>query len=183
MEVSAIVFLGFVGVSLVWDAATWKLPNWLCSAGMVLAVAVRMADGGASGAALALAGAGSGFVLALLLRLPGAIGSGDVKWFAAAGAFVGPLAAAQLLLYSVGIAALYAAFLIPFSRSFRIRVYAAGLQWLGWAKELAGCSLPRTRMSARSGTARFPFMLAVAPAVCLLLTGPATLAGTWGAFG
>ena len=47
-------------------------------------------NGGARGAAMAVAGAGAGFAVFLLFHLLGGLGGGDVKLMAAFGALLGP---------------------------------------------------------------------------------------------
>lgn len=87
--VATIAFVVVMLAALCWDVATRRIPNALVVVGILCALALRSAVGpaalwsGMTGAALA-------FVIALPLFALRAMGGGDVKLFAAVGAFVGP---------------------------------------------------------------------------------------------
>lgn len=94
--------LAFVGVAAALDFRTGLIPNWLTlgglGVGVVLHVAVHLADLSSSGlVSAALAGVFNTVLGVLLCGLPPyvlfrmeAMGGGDVKLLAAVGAFVGP---------------------------------------------------------------------------------------------
>jgi len=92
MDYQTIATIAFVAVMLAamtWDIATRRIPNALVVVGILCALALRSAVGPAAlwsgmlGSALA-------FAIALPLFAMRAMGGGDVKLFAAVGAFVGP---------------------------------------------------------------------------------------------
>lgn len=72
------------------DAATRRISNWITLPGALVGLALQSYYGGWRGAALSLAGTALGFAIFLALYLAGGMGAGDVKLFAAVGAFVGP---------------------------------------------------------------------------------------------
>lgn len=104
------------------DVRQWRIPNWLCvsalSAGLLLhairgywlggdekSVWTLGAQGawlgGLDGILFALAGFGVGFALFYVMWLIGSAGGGDVKLFAALGAWVGPTGVVFLLAATV----------------------------------------------------------------------------------
>jgi prepilin peptidase CpaA len=84
-----------VGVSIYAALATWwdvcerRIPNWLSGSALVVALAAAVPEGG-----IGLSAAGLGFILGgFVFFLPfatGAVGAGDVKFVAVAGAWLGP---------------------------------------------------------------------------------------------
>lgn len=82
-------FIAVMGVALVSDIRTHRIPNALIGAGLVVALALEGAAGfGALSAALL--GAALAFLVAFPLFALGAIGGGDAKLFLVVGAFMGP---------------------------------------------------------------------------------------------
>ncbi len=83
------VFVALMGAALWSDATTRRLPNRLTLTAILVGLATRLALG--PDAVLAgLVGILLGVALSLPLFALGAIGGGDVKLVAAAGAFLGP---------------------------------------------------------------------------------------------
>jgi len=89
--VGACVFLALLAAAVASDVRTRRIPNrivaLLALAGVVFSVAARGVEGGL---VAGLTGLGAGLVLWLPLFVIGAMGAGDVKLFAAAGAWLGP---------------------------------------------------------------------------------------------
>lgn len=83
------------GLVLVAVAGSWydvrerRIPNRLTAAGLLLALALGLFQGG-GGLAAAAAGAVLGLVVGLPVFLLGGLGGGDVKLLAVMGAFLGP---------------------------------------------------------------------------------------------
>lgn len=73
----------------VYDVRQRRIPNWLCLAGLILALLLRAGEGLDSLGA-GLAGSGIAFLAALPLFLVRGLGGGDVKLLTAVGAFLGP---------------------------------------------------------------------------------------------
>ncbi|WP_217596973.1 A24 family peptidase [Cohnella sp. GbtcB17] len=103
-----------------------------------------------------IGGLAAGAIPLWLLYAARGLGAGDVKWFAAYGVWAGAAAALELavfsLLFAGGIAALLLLLKLP-----PVRVWALRFAW------------PWGPHPVRAGKgAKFPFMLAVAPAYALL---------------
>ena len=71
------------------DLAARRIPNFITAPGALLALALHFLYGGWRGAGAALAGAALGLGIFLVLFAAGGMGAGDVKLFAAVGAFTG----------------------------------------------------------------------------------------------
>lgn len=147
------------------DLFTRKIPNgWnvIAAAG---GVAVHAAVDGWRGAALSVAGLSVLFALTAVLQLTGAIGGGDVKWFAALGSWTGAMFALQTLLYTILVAGLFALLYLISRGTLKpvlMRWFAAG--WLA----AAGKSLSWFRFAkSRADRKEMPLMIAALPAVAL----------------
>ena len=72
-----------------WDVRQRRIPNWLSGLSLVAALPAAIADGG-----IGVLAAGQGFALGagamLVPFMLGAVGGGDVKFVAVAGAWLGP---------------------------------------------------------------------------------------------
>jgi prepilin peptidase CpaA len=101
-------------IAAVSDVFTHRIPNSLLAPALVLALLTGTTTGGATGLMLSLAGMVVGFVMLLPIYTIGALGAGDVKLLAVAGAFLGPEGA---LIAGLGTFVAGAVF---------------GLAWLGW---------------------------------------------------
>jgi prepilin peptidase CpaA len=95
-----IIVIGIALVAAVWDLATRRIPNVLTFGAALAAFAVHAYVGGWSGVGTALAGWAAGVVLLLPVFALGGMGAGDVKLLAAIGAWLGPVAAVWVALYS-----------------------------------------------------------------------------------
>lgn len=72
------------------DLATRRIPNWITLPGALAGIALQAWYGGTYGAMRSLATAALGLAIFLILYLLGGMGAGDVKLFAAVGAFLAP---------------------------------------------------------------------------------------------
>lgn len=98
---AAILFLGLLAWACVSDLRARRIPNvvvlLLLLAGLLHSVVV---GGWGAGLARAAGGFGVGFAIWLPFYLAGALGAGDVKLFAAAAAWFGPIYAAYAAIAS-----------------------------------------------------------------------------------
>ncbi|HZG88518.1 A24 family peptidase [Paenibacillus sp.] len=158
MSEPMIGFLLFAAVSTLWDARTRRLPNGLAAVGCLAALIAHGFGVTGNGVIFAAAGAAAGLLLALPLYALKAVGGGDVKWFGAAGAFVGTKAVVWLLAGAVIASGAAALVCMAASPRFRGSVvdYVRGL--------LLGVVL-RERTRLPEPAAKFPFMLSVWPAI------------------
>jgi len=97
----------YVGLAVLWDVRERRIPNWLSGTWLLVALPSATLDEGiglpAALAGLCLAGA------ALLgPYLAGAVGAGDLKFAAVAGAWLGPRLALNALLFGMAIGLLVA---------------------------------------------------------------------------
>jgi prepilin peptidase CpaA len=95
-----LIALGFAVVAAGWDVATRRIPNALTFGAALAAFAAHAWIGGWPGAAMALAGWAAGVALFFPVFALGGMGAGDVKLLGAVGAWLGPLAAVWVALYS-----------------------------------------------------------------------------------
>lgn len=100
----------------VWDYRTGRIPNWLTVGGIFVGVTAHAVSGavtqglraGLQAGGLSLAGVAFCALSPLVLFWKGGMGGGDVKLFAALGAFLHPLLGIEAQLYGLVIAALAA---------------------------------------------------------------------------
>jgi prepilin peptidase CpaA len=95
-----LIALGIALVAAGSDVATRRIPNALTFGAALTALAAHAWVGGWPGAAMALAGWAVGIALFLPVFALGGMGAGDVKLLGALGAWLGPLAALWVALYS-----------------------------------------------------------------------------------
>jgi prepilin peptidase CpaA len=105
------VLLALLAAAAVWDFRTYRIPNLITGGGIVFAFVYNAMVPAAMYAGWTWTAGGMllGFAALLPMYAIGAMGAGDVKLMAMAGAFLGPQGAAWALFFSVvtgGIAAL-----------------------------------------------------------------------------
>jgi len=151
--------------ALTTDLAMRRIPNPWNAAVALAGMAAHAAAGGWKGLAASVAGCAILFAVTFALQLAGAIGGGDVKWFAALGSWTGAPFALQTLLYSILVAGLMALLHFLLKGACRPLLY----RWLtaGWLA-LAGRSPSPVRQAAALADRKdMPMMIAVLPAVLL----------------
>jgi prepilin peptidase CpaA len=97
--------LSLACVAAITDARSGLIPNWLTLPPLLLAPLAHALDAGPGALGWSLLSAGVCGAVPLALYARGAMGGGDVKLFAAAGALVGVRAALELQLVSYALAA------------------------------------------------------------------------------
>jgi prepilin peptidase CpaA len=143
------------------DLKTMTIPNLLTVSFLAGGCLFALLSDGWNGLLLSLGGAAAGFIPLLVLHLAKGIGAGDVKLFAAIGAWIGTMAVLQLMMYAILYAGLVGLLLLVFNRPFARRVTAglATLTSLPLGSRLGASPWFTWAKSGRT----FPFMLAVAP--------------------
>lgn len=81
--------LVYVALATLWDVRERRIPNWLSALAFLAALTVAVSADG-MGLRSALLGAALGLGALLIPFVFGAVGAGDVKFAAAAGAWLGP---------------------------------------------------------------------------------------------
>jgi prepilin peptidase CpaA len=100
MNAFHIVVAGVALIAVGWDIATRRIPNALTLGAALAALVVHTWVGGWNGAGMALVGWAVGVALFFPVFALGGMGAGDVKLLGAVGAWLGPVAAVWVALYS-----------------------------------------------------------------------------------
>jgi prepilin peptidase CpaA len=87
-------------IACVWDLRTRRIPNVLTLGAAALAIAVHVADAGVSGVMTSVGGWLVGMAVLFTMYALGGMGAGDVKLLGALGAWLGPIDAIWLALYT-----------------------------------------------------------------------------------
>lgn len=138
------------------DIRRMQISNLLCVTFAAGGFIFQIAAYGPARVWWTIGGIAAGAIPFGLLHIAKGLGAGDVKWFAAYGAWAGASSALHLavfsLLFAGGIAALLLTLKVPI-----VRPWALKFDW-PWG----------SHPSYAGKGAKFPFMLAVAPAYVLL---------------
>ncbi|MBN3523338.1 A24 family peptidase [Paenibacillus apiarius] len=147
-----------LSAAFITDIFTRKIPNKLTMTACAAAVVGHGIMNGWNGIAFSVAGALSGFGFMLLLFLVRAVGAGDVKLFAAIGAFMGMQFTWETIIYSILYGGLIAALILLVGRKGRMKRLCIAFMQVIWLRTW----IPLKLQAARQAT--FPFMWAVLPA-------------------
>lgn len=150
-------------IALFTDIRYGVIPNKLNGSFCLLGIGFQALMAGWSGFQLALIGAVASFVAVWLLYLCGAVGAGDVKLFAAIGSIVGVYHGLWVLVYSILLAGIVALSVILYR----------GITQAMKRTQILSMQMILSAPASEKMT-RFPFMVAVFPAVLIYL---------WGQFG
>lgn len=150
----------FLAAAFISDLRTMRIPNALNGGAVLIGLSLNAAANGWNGLAGSGLGLLAGFGIVLLLHLIGAVGAGDVKLFAAIGAFSGAAFALSVLMYAILFAggiglviAIYQRKLLP-----TLKVVAGSTVLLLTLRDASAI----TRWN-RGTALHFPFMAAVMP--------------------
>lgn len=147
--------LAGVGAAALVDLRTGRIPNALTVS--MAASGVTLAAIGASG--ISIAASATGFVMGLLVMLPGhllgATGAGDVKLVAAVGAVVGPANVLMAFLFTALAGGLIAVAVAMHRGRFGVTVAGAG-------RIVTSPGAVREHAAARDGGSRFAYGPAIA---------------------
>lgn len=167
LDTWAAVMLGCLCLAaLITDLRRSVIPNFLtipfACAGIILHGLIH----GWEGLGFAAGGAAAGLISVGLMYLCKGVGAGDVKLFAAIGSLAGWKFVLALLFYTVMISGLIGAWLLA---ARFLRRNGGRLLLERWVLALANRNLAADRRKPdRYEPMRFPFMIAVAPAVLLM---------------
>lgn len=160
MGTNQVVVLLLSGTACVCDLRTRRIPNLLTFGGAALAVAYSIWAAGLPGLVTSLGGWITGTALFLPMFLLGGMGAGDVKLAACIGAWLGPLPALFVALYSAiagGVMALGVALMTGYFKRMVGNVWLLLAHW-----RVAGIRpLPELTLEGSRGP-RLPFALPIA---------------------
>jgi prepilin peptidase CpaA len=100
MSTVQVAVLGIAFMACVFDIRTSRIPNALTFGSAMAALTFHFATGGTQAFALAVSGWFVGMALLFILYALGGMGAGDVKLLGALGAWLGPIDAVWLVLFS-----------------------------------------------------------------------------------
>lgn len=155
----------FALAGAVTDLSRRRIPNALCAAGAVYGFVLQLMTSGWTGVLTSIGGLAAGLLLSLALHFLGAVGAGDVKWFAAAGTMAGLFPTFHLLILSVLVSGLAGCFAFVCSSDFRRSFRFLSIELL-----YAAAAPSFTTLSTLKNVSvfRFPFMVSVLGALTLL---------------
>ena len=158
--VSALAASLLLLIAFIYDVRVMKIPNRLTATFVIAGIVYQLVMFGMSGGIHSVLGAAAGFMPLLVLYILKGIGAGDVKLFAALGAWIGAASVVQVLIYAILYAGAVGVILLfingPFGRRF-IRGIISVLTPTAGGKKEAIASWGKDGL-------RFPFMIAVVPA-------------------
>jgi prepilin peptidase CpaA len=132
MDVRAAAVLTTAMIAVICDVRTRRIPNVLTLGSAVAALAFSLADGGLRGAGMAMAGWLVGAALLFPIFALRGMGAGDVKLLAALAAWLGPVSAIWLAIYTSVAGGLAAVLLALFSGYLRTAFANLWLMLMHW---------------------------------------------------
>jgi prepilin peptidase CpaA len=160
METNQVVVVILGSVACLWDLRTRHIPNVLTFGGAAAGVVYWVYAAGAAGLVTSLGGWATGAALFLPMFALGGMGAGDVKLAACVGAWLGPMAALFVALYSAiagGVMALGVAFATGYVRQAVRNVWLLLAHW----RVVGLRPLPELTLDSARGP-RLPFALPIA---------------------
>jgi prepilin peptidase CpaA len=116
------IVVGVAAIAAAWDLKTRRIPNVLTFGAAALAIAAHGYVDGWSGVGLALAGWAVGVAAFFPFFALGGLGAGDIKLLGAIGAWLGPVAAVWVALFS-GIAGGVLAVIVALFSGYLVRAF------------------------------------------------------------
>ncbi|WP_110933729.1 A24 family peptidase [Paenibacillus bouchesdurhonensis] len=150
-----------LAAAFVTDIRTMKIPNTITITGTLLGTAYHVITNGGQGFVFSAKGAAVGFGIMAILYVVRAVGGGDVKLFAAIGAWVGVPLTLSMLLYSIVAAGCIGILILICRREVVMRLGAVLRSVIGII--VLRSASPVQALTAKDKPLTFPFMLAVLP--------------------
>ncbi|UHA72068.1 A24 family peptidase [Paenibacillus sp. 481] len=152
--------------AFVTDVRSRVIPNRLTITACCAALLFHLVTAGLDGLLHSVVGLSCGFIILLLLFVCRAVGAGDVKLFAAIGAWMGAAVTWHIFMYAIIYGGLIAAFILLFGRTGRLQRLMLTFKQAIWLRTWT----PLKEEAHNQAT--FPFMWAVLPgAVTAVYTG------------
>jgi len=157
IELTQSLLLLILGVAVMWDLRSRKIPNWLTGSAVLLGLSLHTYANHLEGLIFSLEGMALGLGLFLTLYGVGWMGAGDVKLYAAVGSFLGPfqtLSAAVLIALAGGVLAILT---LGFHAGWR----RAGVWTWNWAQTLFLTRSLNAADSTKHPTLKLPYAVAI----------------------
>jgi prepilin peptidase CpaA len=167
MGVNEVAVLLVSSIACVWDLRTRHIPNLLTFGGAALAIADAIRVAGPGGLVTSVGGWLTGAALFMPMFVLGGMGAGDVKLAACIGAWLGPMPALFVAIYSAIAGGVMAVAVALYTGYFR---QAVGNVWLLLAHwRVVGIRpLPELTLEGSRGP-RLPFALPIAAGALAVL--------------
>ncbi|MDP5274102.1 A24 family peptidase [Chengkuizengella axinellae] len=159
------ILLFFVFIAFYTDFNTHKIPNAITISMMVVGWLFHILVDGFSGMWFSIIGFLAMLLFLLLLYFLGAVAAGDVKFFGAVGALVGLKISIFILVYSILFSGLIGLGVLIFKKENWFRLKAI---WFGVFSFVILRNVNMLKTIKSEQYFRFPFMLAVLPAVVVV---------------
>lgn len=156
-SITLYVALLFMVVVSIYDVRERRIPNRLNLAGLAVGLLLQAGFGGVQGILSGLSGFAVGFAILLLPFIAGMVGGGDVKFVAAAGAFLGW----QLLLVGLGIGVVVGGVVGAISLVKRHR-FGAAMRSLAADLVCLSSGVRPTKLQASTATETLPYGVSLA---------------------
>jgi prepilin peptidase CpaA len=150
MTVFQIVVVGVAAIAAGWDLTTKRIPNLLTFGAAIGAVIAHAYVEGWSGAGMSVAGWAVGVAAFFPFFALGGLGAGDIKLLGAIGAWLGPMAAIWVALFS-GIAGGVLAVAVAASAGYLTRAFANLWTVLATWRVAGIAPTPELTLAANSG--------------------------------
>lgn len=147
-------------IAFIWDVRHNKIPNWLTAGSALLGLITHLISGGIDGILFSFFGLAAGGGICLLLYVFKAIGAGDVKLFAAIGAFTGFENALYILMYSIVFGGIIGIILLLFTRT---KLHIIINKLIAYLNRVMKKNIDM--IAKEEKIVNFPFMYAILPAV------------------
>lgn len=150
--------LGMLGLAVIYDVHSRRIPNWIVFSGMVIALLYHLYLGGCSGFFFSLKGLLFGIGLLVLPFVLGGMGAGDVKLLGMVGAWKGSVFVFYSFLAMALWGGIIAVIILLVKQRFKETLWRMGMGLL--MVRLAGASMT-DYVSQSNMSVYFPYGLAI----------------------
>lgn len=164
LHIEDYILFVFLIIAFITDVKYHKLPNWLTVSAMGFGIMFHLIAGGIDGLTFSFFGFLTAGGIFIILHFFKGVGAGDVKLFAAIGAFVGTQMVLNITMYTIIFAGLIAIIILLVMKTFIRNMVNAFISMINSIISKNMETLEKFKMN--KGT-QFPFMIAVIPAIAV----------------